>query len=477
MNREPEMSGTHDATKEKQWVALTSVLAAVFLTAIKLVAGLTTGSLGILAEAVHSGLDLVAATVTLFAVRVADRPPDAEHTYGHGKVENLSALFETVLLFVTCGWIIYEAFQRLFVKVVEVEASAWGFLVLAVSIVVDISRSRALSRAAKKHHSQALEADALHFSTDIWSSAVVIGGLVLVRLSETWGMGWLVKADAVAALAVAGIVIWISLQLGRRTLAGLIDEVPPGVRDEVVGAVRTVPGVLAVDKVRVRRSGPKAFADVAVTVSRDSGLEQAHDVAARVETAVRGHLPAADVTVHVDPGRPHDEGVFDTLRLLAARQGLTAHSMHISDVGRCRTLELHLEVGEGLRVEEAHAQVTAFETAVRQDVPGIDAVVSHIEPAGGDTELGQAEPGDQERVLAALQALQGETGMGLNPHEITVHRQRGELLVSLHCEVDGQTVIADAHTLTEAVERKLRRRLPDLGRVVIHIEPASKRAQ
>ncbi|MEJ2556675.1 MAG: cation diffusion facilitator family transporter, partial [Anaerolineae bacterium] len=178
------------AEKEKRSAALSSVLAAVLLTGLKLVVGLLTGSLGILAEAAHSGLDLVAALVTFFAVRLSDRPPDKRHLYGYGKVENLSALVETLLLLVTCIWIIYEAIERLFFKSVEIEASFWAFGVMAVSIVVDISRSRILYRAARKHNSQALEADALHFSTDIWSSSVVIVGLALVWLSERLGPDW-----------------------------------------------------------------------------------------------------------------------------------------------------------------------------------------------------------------------------------------------------------------------------------------------
>ena len=199
------------ADREKHMVALSSVLAAVFLTAMKIVVGLLTGSLGILSEAAHSGLDLVAAAVTYFAVRVSGRPPDFEHPYGHGKIENLSALFETLLLLLTCVWIFYEAIQRLFFKNVEVETSIWAFVIMAISIGVDFTRSRALARAAKKYDSQALEADALHFSTDIWSSSVVIAGLGLVWLAENLGIEWLKHADAVAAMGVAVIVFLAQL--------------------------------------------------------------------------------------------------------------------------------------------------------------------------------------------------------------------------------------------------------------------------
>ena len=229
-----------NAAHEKRWVALTSVLAAILLTSMKLVVGLLTGSLGILSEAAHSGLDLVAALVTYFAVRISRRPADARYTYGYGKVENLSALIETLLLLLTCVWIISEAILRLFFKSVEVEASIWAFLI--ISILVDLGRSHSLARAARKYDSQALEADALHFSTDIWSSSVVIAGLMLVVLSARLGIPWLVKADAVAALGMAGIVVFVSLQLGKKTVTALLDAVPAGLRDEVTRAVR-VPGV------------------------------------------------------------------------------------------------------------------------------------------------------------------------------------------------------------------------------------------
>lgn len=300
-------SWNNQATEDKNRVALISVMAAVVLTATKLVVGLATGSLGILSEAAHSGLDLVAAVVTLFAVRISAKPADEKHTYGHGKVENLSAMFETGLLLVTCIWIINEAIQRLFFKSVHVEASAWAFGIMLLSIVVDYNRSRALNKAARKYNSQALEADALHFSTDIWSSGVVILGLLLVRLSEMLGISSLAQADAVAALAVAGIVIYVSLQLGRRTVAGLLDEIPAGLRNEVEYALKKVPGVRQVRHVRLRWSGPEAFADVILTAKGDLPLEDAHQLATLAEEAVQQLLPQVEVTVHVEPDWATDQ--------------------------------------------------------------------------------------------------------------------------------------------------------------------------
>src|SRR5437763_267167 len=215
--------------QEKRWAALTSLIAAVGLTAFKIIVGVLTGSLGILAEAAHSGLDLVAALMTYCAVRISDRPPDRTHLYGHGKIESLSALFETLLLLLTCVWIVREAVHGLVTHHANIEVTFWSFAVMVISIVVDALRSRVLSATAKKYNSQALEADALHFQTDIWSSSVVIVGLLCVKMSD-WvpGLAVLKQADAVAALGVSMVVVWVSWQLGRRTVDALVDKAPEG---------------------------------------------------------------------------------------------------------------------------------------------------------------------------------------------------------------------------------------------------------
>ena len=299
-NSQPD-AAEEAANQEKKTAARSSVFAAIFLTGMKLVIGLVTGSLGIISEALHSALDLVAAGVTYFAVHFAGRPADREHPYGHGKIENISALFETFLLLLTCVWIVYEAIQRLFFKTVEVESSIWAFVVMAISIIIDFSRSRMLSRVAKKHNSQALEADALHFSTDIWSSAVVIAGLFFVFLSDKLQIAWLVNADAIAAMGVAGIVTYVSIQLGRRAIGHLIDEISPTLVVDVTQAADNVPQVLRVLDVRARHSGPNTFIDVTIALEDGTPLDQAHSVAEQVETAVQAVVPKSSVMVHIDP--------------------------------------------------------------------------------------------------------------------------------------------------------------------------------
>ncbi len=288
--------------KEKKSAALNSVLAACFLTTLKVVVGITTGSLGILAEAAHSGLDFVAAIVTYIAVRASGKPADKDHLYGHGKIENFSALVETALLFITCAWIVWEAIHRLAAKSVNVDASIWGFAILIISIAVDVTRSRMLYRVAAKHQSQALEADALHFSTDIWSSAVVVVGLVGVKVASRYPeLAFLQKADAVAALIVAAIVIGISFKLGMASVHALMDGNPEGATEKIKAAVEAIEGVCDCHAVRVRRAGPHYFVDMHVSMEGGQTLESAHEIADKVESAVQETFPGADVTVHAEP--------------------------------------------------------------------------------------------------------------------------------------------------------------------------------
>ena len=293
---------SQDGVHEKRSAALSSVIAAVGLTGFKIIVGFSTGSLGILAEAAHSGLDLMAALMTFLAVRISGRPADRNHLYGHGKVENLSALFETLLLLITCFWIIYEATHRLLYHSAGLEVNYWSFTVMITSILVDISRSRILYRAARKYNSQALEADALHFSTDIWSSGVVILGLFLVKLSE-WvpSLAFLRQADSVAAIMVGVIVVYVSVKLGVRTIQALLDVAPSGIEKKIISAVEILPGVADCHKVRVRYSGPQLFVDIHVLIDGNKTLEEAHHLTEEIERVIQQVVPNADVTVHPEP--------------------------------------------------------------------------------------------------------------------------------------------------------------------------------
>jgi cation diffusion facilitator family transporter len=455
---------------EKRSVAGNSVLAAIAITALKIVVGFTTGSLGILSEAAHSGLDLVAAIITFFSVQVSDKPADADHQYGHGKVENFSAFIETGLLLLTCVWIIYEAIERLFFRRVEIEPSVWAFVVMLISIGVDVWRSRLLGRIAQKYDSQALEADALHFSTDVWSSSVVILGLLLVLAGRAYHIDWLRDADPIAALMVAGIVVQVSWRLARKTIDALLDAAPAGVRSKIIDAMRRVDGVLEVDRVRIRRAGNRYFADVAVALARTVTFQHSERVAEMVRAAVQNVLPDADVTVNSVPRADRKENIFDQIRAVATRHNLNVHDVSVQDLKGHILVEQHLELDERLSLKEAHDRVTALEAEMRQEVPDISSILTHIE-----SEPATIEPGDEivrdAGLERRLKAIAAEFPDVLDMHEIQIKRVRGRLYVSCHCTLPDNLPLSRVHDIQTDLEIRFKQDAPELFRVLIHPEP------
>jgi divalent metal cation (Fe/Co/Zn/Cd) transporter len=347
---------------------------------------------------------------------------------------------------------------------------------MAISIVIDLTRSRALSRVAKKHHSQALEADALHFSTDVWSSSVVIGGLILVRLANIFHLDWLEKADAIAAMGVAGIVVYVSIQLGIKTISDLLDTVPPGTHDEIEKAAQ-VPGVTGIKQVRVRRSGADIFADVTLTVSRDTSLENAHAIAGHAKSSIRKILPGADVVVHINPITSVNEDVVTTIRLIATRRGLGAHAIRINQDKNGLSLDLHLEVEDDLNVDEAHSLVSVFEDDLRRELPEIHLITTHIEPDNDVELVHPATNVDYQNVSQAIDRVLEERKITSRPHELIVdmdgdiRMKNPNLRISFHLFTDPHTSIGEAHSMAENIEQSLRLIIPNIGRVIIHIEP------
>ncbi len=466
--------------REKKAVALSSVLAALLLVTLKAIVGLSTHSLGVLSEAAHSGLDLVAAGVTYFSVRVSDKPADADHQYGHGKIENLSAFLETGLLLLTCAWIVWEAVHRLFYRAVHVEPSVWAFGVMAIAIVIDHFRSRALNRVARQYGSQALEADALHFSTDVWSSSVVILGLALVLAADRWQIGWLRAADPIAALVVAGIVIYISARLGRRTVAVLLDEAPAGLRAAVEEAAQSVAGVLSVERVRTRRAGNRDFIDVTLTMGRTLPFEQVHAISDAVEKAVEERIPRADVVVHMEPRAASAESLFDAIRAVAHRHNLSIHDLSAHQIGeaggkRRLVVDLHLEVDAALSLGAAHEIATAFEEEVRRELPEIDDINTHIEAPAATIAAGDPLDSLARALHVHFAELCREIPELRDFHELQVRRVEGHVVLSCHCVVAGDLPVTRVHDLTSEIELRIRARFPQLHRIVIHTEPPEAR--
>jgi cation diffusion facilitator family transporter len=457
---------------EKRAVAGNSVLAAIAVTLLKIIVGITTGSLGILSEAAHSCLDLVAAVVTLLSVRVSDKPADAEHQYGHGKVENFSAFIETGLLLLTCVWIVFEAIRRLFFHHVEIEPSVTAFLVMFISMGVDFWRSRALGRIAAKYDSQALEADALHFSTDIWSSGVVVLGLSLVLLGRAYHIPELRSSDPIAALFVAGVVVWVSSRLARKTIDALLDAAPAGVRGKILASVRKVDGLLEVDRVRIRRAGNRYFADLSIGMARNVTFQRSEQVAEAVTAAVQRVLPDADVVVTSVPRPARAENIFDRVRAVATRNNFNVHDVSVQNLSGRLHVEQHLELDESLTMKQAHDRVTLLESEIKKEVPEIHSILTHIE-----SEPATIEPGKEIARDAALEkklkAIAADFPEVVDVHEAEIKRVRGRLYFSCHCTFSDDLPLSRVHDVQTELELRFKHAAPELFRVLIHPEPST----
>jgi len=461
------------AAREKRFAALASVGSAIVLVSLKVFLAAVTGSLGILSEALHSILDLVAAVITYLSVVVADKPADAQHLYGHGKVESFSAFVETGLLLLTAIYIIWEAFQRLLFHTAHIRPSLTAIIILAIGMGVDFLRARALNQVARRYPSEALEADALHFSTDVWSTFVVILGITGAWVGMKLGIEWLGRLDAVAALGVAGVIIWIGSRLGKRTLDALLDVAPSGLREQITSVVEQTEGVLRSERVRVRRAGQRYFVDVTISVPRTASLEQAHGASDAVERRIAQIVPA-DVVVHVEPRARSDEDLFEKIRAIAQHRGLDVHELSAHQIDGRLFIELHLEVSEKSSLREAHRLATELEEDIRRGTDSRSRVNIHIEPLGA--RIGGAEEmKDLSRsVQDYLNSLQSEYHELMNCHEVHVRSADHKILVSCHCAMDGALPITEVHDITAALEDRVKERFPQIFRLTIHPEPVEE---
>jgi cation diffusion facilitator family transporter len=452
---------------DKEQVALSSILASAGLTVAKAVVGVLTGSLGLLSEAGHSLIDLCAAIMTYVAVRISVKPADDKHQYGHGKVEAVSALAQTGLLFLLSGLVIWEAARRLLAHDGhEVEATIWAFGVIVLSIVVDFFRARALSRTAKKTSSQALEADALHFSSDLWSSLAVLIGLAGVY----FGMPW---ADAVAALVVAALVLIAGWRLSKRTIDTLTDAAPAGITEQIAAIAAHVPGVVAIDRLRMRSAGDKHFVDIDVGVSRTLPLDRVSAIKERLSGAIRAAVPRTEVNVTTEPHALDDETVLERVMVIARNRTLAVHHVTVHDLQDRQSVSLDLEVDGKLTLAEAHAIADGLENAIADELGPDVEVETHIEPLLQQN-VGREAPVERVRAVEiALAEIAAECGGTVHDiHDVRVRESDDGEIVNFHCRVDPALTVQAVHEKVDEVERVLRRRSPIIKRVIGHAEPA-----
>lgn len=460
------------ASAEKKLAAALSVTAAGVMAVLKLIVGLLTGSLGMLSDAAHSGIDLAGAILTLLSVRVSDKPADEDHPYGHAKVENLSAFIETFLMLASSVWITAEAIIRIFIEPVALRYSVWPLLVLSLSMVVDFWRSRQLKAVATRHQSDALAADAFHFASDIWSSAAVFIGLCAAWTGHILNIPWLRFADPVAAIVVAMLILHFGWRLAWRTVGALTDSVAPETRRLVLRELQLTDGVLAIDQARMRRAGNKYFADFTLSLSRQLTFQRVEDLVSEATDAVHRVLPGADVVIHTVPRSTLAESIFDKIRAVAARNNVTLHEISVQSIGDRLRVEQHLEVNENLSLSQAHSFVRHIEDEIRTELPQVGEVLTHIENEPATIETPQIVDLDRGLEAHLRHAASGFSAI-VDIHEVAIGRIGDKLQISCHCTLPDEMPMQQVHEIITGLEDRFKLECPEVYRVLIHPEPAT----
>src|SRR5580698_1629653 len=464
--------GSSQARAEKRSVTLVSVASALAMTALKATVGLLTGSLGVLSDAAHSALDLIGAMLTFVSVRVSDRPADWDHPYGHVKVENISAFVETGLMAASAVWIAGEAVSRIFFHPVALRYSIWPFVVMGASIVVDLWRSRRLSKVARRYRSEALEADALHFASDIWTSVAVIVGVCASWLGTVEHVAWLRYADPAAALVVSAMILILGWRLAWRAVGALTDAVSPDLHTRMLEEVRRTDGVLGIDQARVRRSGNSYFADLTLSLSRQLTFQRTEELVREATTAVQRVLPDADVVIHTVPRSTVAESLFDKVRAVAARNNVLLHDVSIESFADGLHVEQHIEVKETMPLLEAHRFVYGLEQQIRRELPQVGSVLTHIEsePATIEAPVRIAQDRHVEECLRDAAVNVPDV---VDIHEVNVDRVGERLHVTCHCTLPDSMEMRRVHESITELEHRFKLECPEVDRVLIHPEPAS----
>lgn len=454
-------------------VAMNSLYAAVIITIIKILAAYFSGSLGVLSEVFNSAIDIFVCLVTILSIKYSSRPPDADHNYGHEKVESFSALFQVFILFITASYIIYEAAVRLFGnKNVEVKINIWIFLALIVSMVIDFYRARILRKIARETKSNALEADALHFSSDILSSGVVIIGLILVyfNISKT--------ADTIAALIVTGVIIYLGFKLSKKSIDSLMDRVPAGMYEKVKYETLLIKGVEGIKSCRIRSSGSKIYIDMVILISRLVPFSKAHDIMDSVEKKINELIENADVVIHSEPVETKSETINDKIRMIVNEFGLKCHDIFSHRIDNEIYSELHIEVDNTNDLTKAHNEITEIEERIKKEIDVITHLKIHIDEPSEIVFDTKDITENSKEMIREVNNILNESRDVISSSDIHVISTNGKIRVSLTCVFNYIHSFDEVHDIVTVLESKiylnLKENYPKLANVIIHAEPSTK---
>ena len=454
----------HPVHATKSRVAAISIFASASMATAKFVVGIAIGSLALISEALHSSVDVIATVVTWMVVRVSDLPADKEHHYGHGKLESLSALGVIAMLYVLAGGILVESYSRLHEGAPSPTLSAIPFIVLLIDIAVNFWRARALQRAAHETRSQALAADALHFGSDVLGSVAVIIGLALSGLGYAWG-------DAAAAVGVAIVIAMLGLRLARSTVETLVDRAPEGASEKATAAIRAVPGVVGVERLRVRMVGSTHFIDAIVQVPRTYPIDRVEEIKRKAQAAVAKTLEDADLTFTAVPVARDNESVRERIMVIARNSGLAVHHVTVHDLGGKLTVSIDLEVDGDMALTAAHDIAQGLERSIRDEFGEDVEVDTHIEPLEPELPHGtDAAPARVEAIRAALSRFATD-GAIHDIHSVRVRDTDAGEIVNFHCRAAPSMSVIKVHENVDEIERALRRAFPTVKRVISHAEP------
>jgi cation diffusion facilitator family transporter len=449
-------------------IARSSMFAAIFIVFIKFIAAYFSGSLGVLSELFHSSTDLVATIATIVSVKYSSKPPDEMHNYGHEKIESFSALFQVIILVGMCAYLIYESVERI-INNVPVHISIFTFSVILICIFIDISRSRALMKVAKETKSQALEADSLHFASDVWSSVVVLIGMVFTYFNLT------PLADPLSAIAVSIIIVIATFRLTKKAFDALMDRVPPGLRAEISMDISSMDGVEGIKSFRVRSSGSKIFIDMVILIARTKMFSRTHEIMDSVERRIKELAPNADIVIHSEPTETESETINDKIRMIVNNEGFKCHDIFSHKIETDIYSELHVEIDDTNDLDLAHKKMSVLEEKIKKEIPVITKVNIHLdEPSELLFETVDVTSNSNE-LIRHIENILNEKEYLKRYYDIKVISSNEKLRVSLICEFVNGMTFEEVHDKVTIMESKIYLHIkglyPNLANVIIHAEP------